>query len=77
MQSTTPESQLPSIKECTYIMARCSVNNHTVSDDLHFGPAPGECMSRASSQSQQLKQPQPIVLSSLPFHSCISQWQIG
>ena len=43
MRSTTPESQLPSIKECAHILARCSVNNHTIADDVNFGPAPGAC----------------------------------
>ena len=46
MRSTTPESELPSIKECTYLVARCTVNNHTISDDALFGHAPGGCSSR-------------------------------
>ena len=47
MCSTTAEPLLPSIKECTYLVARCTINMHTISDDANFSCAPGDCTSQS------------------------------
>ena len=41
MKCTTDEALLPSIKDCSFLMARTAINAHTIADDTFYGVSPG------------------------------------